>query len=134
MAAHLDDLWLSRLHSHATDQREVALVHLRGHLGELMGQVRRSIQALDRVLSDDKGSLDGTLIPASIQKHLSLTERDGTNVAHLMGHLDRQHEPLWLWRLQIEHFNACQEESTTFLLCEATEAVKVPSIERAEGH
>ena len=83
MAAHSDDVNFIRLHSNTTDHREVRLVH-------------RSADRMDAVSailvtdtpSQDEGCVDRTLVPATVQKDVSLVKWDGADVTHLLGHLN----------------------------------------------
>ena len=136
MAADLDHVRIVRLHGNSTDEREVTLVHLGGHLCERMGQLGRASHAPapnHRSLLDNESCLDRILVPPTIEKHLSAAQWDSSNVADLVRHLDRKHEPLLLGRLQIEHLDAAKQEGAAVLLCQTTEAVKVAAIERAKS-
>lgn len=129
MAAHLDHIGICCLHRDSADHREVILVHLGTH-----GCERVHLLGSADGLTNDEGRVDWALVPATVDKDICLAEWDCTHIADLVRHLDREHEPLWLGCLEIEHFDRAQEEGTTFLLGKASKTVEVSTIERAESH
>lgn len=130
VAADFDHVGVCGLHGHARDHREVRLVHLSA---DLLVAVHHLHLVADR-LPYDEGRVHWLLVPAAVEQDLAVVERHGADVAHLMGHLDGEHEPFGLLRVQIEHLDRVEQVCAGLLLCQTAEAVQVAALESAEGH
>ena len=90
VAAHSDDFSFISLHSNTTDHGKVWLVHRSTDCMYAVSAILVKDTLLSDAPSQDESRIDRALVPATVQKDVSLVEWEGSNVTHLLGHLDRE--------------------------------------------